>query len=56
MEDVTRLYRRVQDTLARLMHISDSRMDRLETCLHLRDFDEECQKVGQIFVNICCQK
>ncbi|XP_052816340.1 uncharacterized protein LOC128242930 isoform X3 [Mya arenaria] len=45
MEDVTRLFRHVQDTLSRLLRLSDTRMARLETCLQLRDFEEECSKV-----------
>ncbi|WAR11305.1 PKHG4-like protein [Mya arenaria] len=44
MEDVTRLFRHVQDTLSRLLRLSDTRMARLETCLQLRDFEEECSK------------
>ncbi|KAL4234273.1 Pleckstrin y domain containing [Mactra antiquata] len=45
MEDITRLYRHVQETISRLMHISDTRITRLEKCYQLKDFDEECTKV-----------
>ncbi|XP_060600223.1 pleckstrin homology domain-containing family G member 4B-like isoform X2 [Ruditapes philippinarum] len=45
MEDITRIYRHVQDTISRLMRISDTRITRLEKCYQLKDFDEECNKV-----------
>ncbi|XP_053401471.1 uncharacterized protein LOC123550592 isoform X2 [Mercenaria mercenaria] len=45
MEDITRLYHHVQDTISRLMRISDTRITRLEKCYQLKDFDEECNKV-----------
>lgn len=45
MDDVTRLYRHVQDTLTRLMRLADSHMNKLEKCLQLKEFDEECNKL-----------
>ncbi|XP_052232622.1 pleckstrin homology domain-containing family G member 4B-like isoform X3 [Dreissena polymorpha] len=45
MEDITRLYRHVHDTISRLMRLSDTRINRLEKCLQLKDFDEECSKI-----------
>ena len=46
MEDITRLFKHVQDTFGKLTRLSDSRLQRLEKCLQLKHFDEECSKVG----------
>ena len=46
MEDITRLFKHVQDTIGKLTRLSDNRLQRLEKCLQLKQFDEECSKVG----------
>ena len=45
MEDITRLFKHVQDTFGKLTRLSDNRLQRLEKCLQLKQFDEECSKV-----------
>ncbi|KAK7504662.1 hypothetical protein BaRGS_00004148 [Batillaria attramentaria] len=46
LEKVSSLYRQLQDTMSRLAHLADTRLNRLEQCLQLRGFEEECDKVG----------
>ena len=48
MEDITRLFKHVQDTIGKLTRLSDNRLQRLEKCLQLKQFDEECSKVGNL--------
>ena len=50
MEDITRLYGQVKETVRRLMCASDNRLHRLDKCLQLKAFDEECNKVGGLIV------
>ena len=53
MDDITRLFKHVQDTIGKLTRLSDNRLQRLEKCLQLKQFDEECSKVSNS-VSISC--
>lgn len=39
------LYDNLQTTILKLVRLSDSRLGKLEQCLQMREFEEECAKV-----------
>ncbi|XP_060080270.1 uncharacterized protein LOC132559667 [Ylistrum balloti] len=45
MMSMNKLYDNLQTTIVRLVRLSDSRLCKLEQCLQLREFEEECSKV-----------
>ncbi|XP_033754594.1 puratrophin-1-like isoform X2 [Pecten maximus] len=45
MMSMNKLYDNLQTTIVRLVRLSDSRLCKLEQCLQLREFEEECTKV-----------
>lgn len=45
LEKVSSLYRQLQDTMTRLATLAETRLNRLEQCLQLRGFEEECDKI-----------
>ena len=46
MESVNKLYDNLNSTMVKLVHIADNRLSKLEHCLQLREFEEECTKVS----------
>ncbi|XP_021379310.1 puratrophin-1-like isoform X1 [Mizuhopecten yessoensis] len=45
MMSMNELYDNLQTTIVKLVRLSDSRLCKLEQCLQLREFEEECTKV-----------
>ncbi|XP_055955846.1 pleckstrin homology domain-containing family G member 4B isoform X2 [Patella vulgata] len=45
MENVDCLFHQLQDTMMKLVHLADTRLNKIEQCLQLREFEEECSKV-----------
>ncbi|XP_076470612.1 puratrophin-1-like [Babylonia areolata] len=45
VEKVSGLYQQLQDTMSRLSQLTEERLQRLQQCLQLRGFEEECDKV-----------
>ncbi|XP_069113998.1 puratrophin-1-like isoform X2 [Argopecten irradians] len=45
MMSMNKLYDNLQTTIVKLVRLSDSRLCKLEQCLQLREFEEECAKV-----------
>nr|XP_022340568.1 pleckstrin homology domain-containing family G member 4B-like isoform X5 [Crassostrea virginica] len=45
MESVNKLYDNLNSTMVKLVHIADNRLSKLEHCLQLREFEEECTKI-----------
>ncbi|KAK3086025.1 hypothetical protein FSP39_012335 [Pinctada imbricata] len=45
MESVNKLYDHLNNTMVKLVHLADSRLTKLERCLQLREFEEECTKI-----------
>ena len=48
MDSVNKLYDHLNNTMVKLVHLADSRLTKLEQCLQLREFEEECTKVGEL--------
>ncbi|KAH9515626.1 Pleckstrin y domain-containing G member 4B [Bulinus truncatus] len=48
MEQAEDLHQHLQDCIARLARLEDSRMSKLHNCLQLREYEDECHKVNII--------
>ncbi|KAL3860771.1 hypothetical protein ACJMK2_010842 [Sinanodonta woodiana] len=45
MDEVMCLYKHLQDSIMKLVRLSDDRLFRLQKCMQLKEFDEECSKI-----------
>ncbi|XP_046570770.1 puratrophin-1-like [Haliotis rubra] len=45
METINSLFRQLQDTMMKLVKMAETRLNKLEQCLQLREFEEECTKL-----------
>lgn len=45
MRTVDQLYIQLQNSMVKLVKLSENRLRKLEKCLHLREFEEESNKV-----------
>ncbi|XP_071091889.1 puratrophin-1-like isoform X2 [Haliotis cracherodii] len=45
METINTLFRQLQDTMRKLVKMAETRLNKLEQCLQLREFEEECTKL-----------
>ncbi|KAK3579166.1 hypothetical protein CHS0354_022701 [Potamilus streckersoni] len=45
MDEVMSLYKHLQDSIMKLVRLSDDRLFRLQKCMQLKEFDEECSKI-----------
>lgn len=51
---VDQLYDQIQCGMVKLVKLAETRLRRLEKCLHLREFEEESDKVCYISMMLTC--
>ena len=49
MDSISHLYQDVQNTIARLVKLADVRLQKLEQCLQLRQFEEDSGQVSLFY-------
>lgn len=46
MDSMRQLHKHIQESMGKLARLADTRLHKLEQCLQLREFEEECGKVS----------